>query len=260
MKHPTPAVIAIIAANVVLFAITYLIPLGQHYQSPVGPGNHIVDALALHYPMSGDLKPWQFVTHMFMHGNAMHILFNMIGVYLFGGPLERLWGAKRFVIFYAIAGLGAAVIYTGVNFVEFTAIFDDLTNRGVPAASIQSMLDTRLADQALRSAASDEQLMKLYSIYNGSMLGASGALYGVLVAFATLFPNVKLALIFFPVPIAAKYFVPIIVLLDLFSGITGFSLFGGGIAHFAHIGGAIIGFAMMLYWKDKHQPYQAYYR
>lgn len=250
MKQLTPAITGIIAANLLLFILTYYVP---------GMDAKMIHILALHYPANDSMHLWQLVTHMFMHGGVMHIAFNMLGVYMFGSPLEKLWGAKRFLIFYFIAGIGAGLIYTGINVLEFNGIVKQLFESGVPKESIQRFLATRYTDPGLRSAASSDTLGALWSLYHVPMLGASGALYGVLVAFATLFPNVKLALIFFPVPIAAKYFVPIIVLIDLFSGITGFSLFGGGIAHFAHIGGALIGFLLMWYWREKHRPHYPYF-
>lgn len=188
---------------------------------------------------------WQFFTHMFMHGGLLHLLFNMFGLWMFGTPLERLWGSARFLIFYFVCGMGAALIYTLINYYEFNTVYKLLTSAGLSTDKIQLMLEHQRYPDWIITA---DQADTLFN-YNRPMVGASGALYGVLVAFAFMFPNVKLALIFLPVPIAAKYFIPAIVALDLFSGITGFSIFGGGIAHFAHVGGAIIGFLLMVYWR-----------
>lgn len=186
---------------------------------------------------------------MFMHGSEMHLLFNMFGVYTFGNLLEYVWGSKRFIVFYLVAGLGAGLIYTGLNIYEFGTFIDYLQTENVSSHSIQQFLSTRLPDRSLASHLTIDELKTFYSLFNGIMLGASGALYGILVAFAVLFPNAKIFLLFLPVPLKAKFFVPALVLFDLFSEVTGFTLFGGGIAHTAHIGGALIGFTLMLYWK-----------
>ncbi|MDQ8185249.1 rhomboid family intramembrane serine protease [Pelagicoccus sp. SDUM812002] len=244
----SPAVVALLAANILLFALKWLLA------PATAPGEPLVDnpldvLLALHFPYSPDFHIWQFLSHMFMHGNETHILFNMFGVFTFGSLLEQVWGTKRFVVFYLVAGLGASLIYTGLNVYEFGTYIDFLGTYNVSTESIQSFLATRVPNSELASRLSIEELVTFYGIYNGSMLGASGALYGILVAFAVLFPNGKIMLIFLPVPIKAKYFVPAIVGFDLFSELTGFSIFGGGIAHTAHIGGALIGFILMMYWK-----------
>jgi membrane associated rhomboid family serine protease len=119
---------------------------------------------------------------------------------------------------------------------------------GVSAQDIDTALTSDV--QTMRSF-SEEKLQDFWRLFNMPVVGASGAIYGVLVAFGMLFPNAKLFLIFLPVPIAAKYFIPVLIALDLFSGVTGFSIFGGGIAHFGHVGGAIIGFLLMWYWRGR---------
>jgi membrane associated rhomboid family serine protease len=213
----------------------------------VGP--IVQERMALYFPVSPNFALWQFVSHMFMHGSFMHILFNMYGLWAFGSPLEQIWGRNKFLFFYFSAGIGAGLIYTGVNYFQFQQVYQELINLGLTAVDIQSILETGKYNQELLNYVSAEQLNNFYSIFHVPAVGASGALYGVLVAFAMLFPNAELMLIFIPFPIKAKYFIPIIVGLDLFSGVTGFSIFGGGIAHFAHVGGAVIGFIIMWYWK-----------
>ena len=147
------------------------------------------------------------------------------------------------------AGIGAGIIYTLVNYYQFNGVYQDLLQIGLSEGEIQQMLSTGQYNSNILTQITEKQISNFYQIYHTPAVGASGAIYGVLVAFGMSFPNAKLALIFFPVPIAAKYFIPVLIALDLFSGVTGFSLFGGGIAHFAHVGGALIGFAMMQYWK-----------
>jgi membrane associated rhomboid family serine protease len=162
-----------------------------------------------------------------------------------------MWGKGRFLFFYFVSGIGASIIYTLVNYYQFDTIYSELIASGISAGDIQHLLDTKNYNQQLFSAIPEEKLTTLYSLYHIPAVGASGAIYGVLVAFGILFPNAKLAIIFFPVPIAAKYFIPILIALDLFSGVTGISIFGGGVAHFAHVGGALIGFLLMWYWRKK---------
>jgi len=205
--------------------------------------------LALYFPENENFGIWQFVTHMFMHGGFMHILFNMYALWAFGSPLEQIWGRNKFIFFYFSAGLGAGVIYTAVNYFQFNSIHHDLINLGLQTSDIQSLLTSGKYNSDILNQISEKKLMEFYQIYNTPAVGASGAIYGVLVAFGMTFPNAKLALIFLPVPISAKYFIPVLIALDLFSGVTGFSIFGGGIAHFAHVGGAVIGFIIMWYWK-----------
>ena len=186
---------------------------------------------------------------MFMHGGFMHILFNMYALWAFGSPLEQMWGRNKFLFFYFSAGIGAGLIYTAVNYFQFNSIYNDLISIGVGPEDIQNLLESGRYNSAILEQIPEKKLSGIYQIYNTPAVGASGAIYGVLVAFGMSFPNAKLALIFLPVPIAAKYFIPVLIGLDLFSGVTGFSIFGGGIAHFAHVGGAVIGFVMMKYWQ-----------
>ena len=192
---------------------------------------------------------WQVITHMFMHGSFMHILFNMYALWAFGSLIEQVLGKGRFIFFYFSAGIGAAVIHTLVNYYHFQAGYNELLDLGMDTGAIENLLRTGEYSTALLNSVSKDMLTEFWSAYNTPAVGASGAIYGVLVAFGMMFPNVELFLLFVPVPIKAKYFIPALIALDLFSGFTGYSLFGGGIAHFAHVGGALFGFIMMWYWK-----------
>ena len=215
--------------------------------SIVGP--QLTGWFALFFPESPNFGVWQFVTHMFMHGGFMHILFNMYALWAFGSPLEQMWGRNKFLFFYFSAGIGAGLIYTAVNYFQFNGIYNELMSLGMSGGDIQGILESGRYNTAILDRISEDRLVEMYQIYNTPAVGASGAIYGVLVAFGMTYPNAKLALIFLPVPISAKYFIPVLIALDLFSGVTGFSIFGGGIAHFAHVGGALIGFIMMKYWQ-----------
>ena len=184
-----------------------------------------------------------------MHGSFPHILFNMYGLYAFGTPLEQIWGKNKFIFFYFSAGLGAGIIYSLVNYYQFNSVYELFINAGLNDSEVLSILKSGSTnDVRVINAISQEQFNKITSLYSTPAVGASGAVYGVLVAFGLYFKDAKLALLFFPVPIAAKYFIPVMILGDLFFGMTKYSV--GNIAHFAHIGGALIGFIIAWHWKN----------
>ena len=211
-------------------------------------GNYLYNLFALHFYQNPLFQVWQPLTHMFLHGNFSHILFNMIGLWMFGSPLEQLWGKNKFIFFYISSGLGAAALQLLYSSYDFNSIFEILVNNGFNSDEIINTIKTNRYNSNWLSYISENQLNNLNESFNLSMVGASGALYGILVAFAFLFPNVSLFLIFVPIPIKAKYFVPILIAGDLFFGVSNsFSI--GPIAHFAHVGGALTGLAMMIYWK-----------
>jgi len=224
MNRMTDAVKHLIIINVVVFIATFVLKMG------------FSDSLALYFPENPSFGFWQYFTTMFVHAGPMHIIFNMYALWTFGTPLEQIWGRNKFLFFYFSAGLGASAIYTLVNYYQFNGLVEQLSSLGATSSDIQNILDSPYVQSKMLAA-------ELQNIYHTPAVGASGAIYGVLVAFGMMYPNAKLALIFFPVPIAAKYFIPLIILGDLFFGITGAAT---GIAHFAHIGGAIIGFIIAL--------------
>jgi len=244
MSRISRAVLGLLLVNVVVFAAGFLLPNGRE---------QLVVAGALWYPANGHFGVWQVVTYMFLHADFGHIFFNMFALVSFGTILEREWGAARFLLFYFLCGVGAGLIQVGINWHEFGGLHDRLAAAGLTPSAISSLLAAGRgqlpADPAVKAV-----LVELYGIYARPMLGASGAIYGLLVAFGCLYPNAKLGLMFVPVPIAAKFFIPGLLLLDLFSGVTGFSLFGAGVAHFAHLGGAAIGFLLMLLWRNHRGP------
>lgn len=237
MIRISDAVKHLLIINVLLFIAT------QIY------GDQMYQWLSLWFPENENFGFWQVLSHMFMHGNFMHILFNMYALWAFGSPLEQIWGKKRFFFFYFSAGLGAALIHTGVNYYYFNQGLEALLNAGISETDIFSLLRSGQYNTGWYDIASKDVIDNFLSAYSVPAVGASGAIYGILVAFGMMFPNAELFLIFVPIPIKAKYFVPALIALDLFSGVTGYSIFGGGIAHFAHIGGALFGFIMMWYWK-----------
>ena len=158
-------------------------------------------------PITFITKPWQLVTYMFMHGGFGHLFFNMYTLYIFGSVLERVWGTKKFLLFYFVTGIGAALVHILVQYLT-----------GSFALTV----------------------------------GASGAIYGLLMGYAMLYPDAIMSLIFPPISMKAKWFVLIFAAIELFTGVTGT---GGGIAHFAHLGGLIFGFALIWYWKKNRTLY-----
>ena len=212
-------------------------------------GNTAYDLLALHYPQNPKFAPWQVVTHMFMHGSINHILFNMFGLWMFGGTLAQMWGRNKFLFFYLSTGLGAAALQLGINYFQISTVVEQLVEAGYSPIALTETLQSGQYNTSWSNVISQTELSQLLTSFNMSMVGASGALYGILVAFAFLFPNTELMIIFLPIPIKAKYFVPILLASDLFFGFSSYSL--GPIAHFAHLGGALTGFIMMWYWKKQ---------
>ena len=207
-----------------LIVINVLVFIGSQFAIKI-----TYDVLALHYPKNNLFGIWQLVTHMFMHGSISHILFNMFGLWMFGSPLAQMWGKNKFLFFYFSTGIGAALLQVLVYHLQIQDWVNELVAQGYQLDAIYN------------------SLQEGQSLFNVTMVGASGALYGVLVAFAFMFPNAELMLIFLPIPIKAKYFVPLILLMDLFFGFSSYSM--GPIAHFAHVGGAVTGFLIMWYWK-----------
>ncbi|MDC7995547.1 rhomboid family intramembrane serine protease [Altibacter sp. HG106] len=245
MGRITETIKALIIVNVLFFGFTLL------------SSDLAYRLFSLYYVEHPNFQYWQPVTHMFMHGGFLHILFNMYALWAFGSPLEMRWGRKRFLFFYFSAGLGAALIHSLVNYYHVNAGFTELLQAGMSESQIfELMRDAESQGRSLGrysinipEGVDGDTVGSMISSYMSTAVGASGAVYGVLVAFGMMFPNAELMLIFLPVPIKAKYFIPGLLLLDLFSGVTGFSLFGQNIANWAHIGGALFGFLMAYYWR-----------
>ena len=210
-------------------------------------GELMYDLFAMHYPNNSDFILWQPVTHMFMHGDITNILFNMFGLWMFGTPLEQMWGKQKFVFFYLSAGFGAVLIQTIVYHYDVMSVTQILIDNGLTNSDVDAFYKTGRLNTSIIQSVGEDRLYSGIQSFKAVMVGASGALYGTLVAFAMLFPNVQLMLLFPQIPIKAKFFVPLLILFDLFFGFTSYSV--GPIAHFAHIGGAITGFLMMWYWK-----------
>jgi len=235
-----------------------------------GKGIELTGLLGLFYPTSEYFQPYQFITHLFMHGGITHLFFNMFALYMFGRYLEGVWGPKRFLIFYFITGLGAATLHTFVNYIEiapmakaveafnntpspdlFAAFINKYPNAIKPFFSLSSVRDFSVEwfDNPSVAAFETEAVNLMNTVLNKRLniptVGASGAVYGVLLGFGMLFPNTQLMLLFPPIPIKAKYMVLAYGALEL---ILGFSMPGSSIAHFAHLGGMIFGFFLIKFW------------
>jgi membrane associated rhomboid family serine protease len=250
MMNITPTVKQLLIINILFYIGSIIV------------GEPAYKLLSMYFFESPDFHFWQIFTHMFMHAplpNIMHIAFNMFALYSFGSALEHFWGGKKFVFFYISCGLGAALLHTGVNYYFFEKGINLLVENGYQKVEILKILSEGKFDTKWQELLTPSDFQAFMGAYLGNVVGASGAIYGLLVAFAFMFPNAELALMFIPIPIKAKYFVPALLLIDLYLGVSGGSLFGGssGIAHFAHLGGALVGFVMMWYWKknqfDNHR-------
>ena len=231
--------------NVLMFIGTLFISNGIFYEW-----------FAMYFPANPAFKPWQILTHMFMHGGAylnnlsiMHILFNMFALWMFGTPVEQVLGSRRFLFIYLSAGLGAVAMQVGFYYFQYLPNFNSLIASGLTPDQITQMLSTNKVLDTI-SQAQLVELQNIFPVFNASMVGASGCIMGVLAAFGMMNPNAELMLIFLPIPIKAKYFIPGIIILDLISGITGQSFFSpSNTAFMAHVGGALTGFFIMWYWK-----------
>ncbi|WP_299110542.1 rhomboid family intramembrane serine protease [uncultured Winogradskyella sp.] len=210
---------------------------------------------ALYFPKNPSFQPWQILTHMFMHGDIMHILFNMFALWMFGTAVEQVFGWKKFIIFYLLAGFGAATLQIAFSYYQYNTGLATLMEAGISQSSIIELLSTGQYDQNWSMVLGDIDKAKDFAgSFISPMVGASGAIMGILVAYGMLYPNSELMLIFLPIPIKAKYFIPGIILLDLISGLTGQSFFSpSNTAYMAHVGGALTGFLLMYFWKKNEK-------
>jgi rhomboid-like protein len=205
--------------------------------------------LGLHYIGSPDFKPWQLVTYMFMHGNFFHLLSNMVGLFFLGTPLEYRWGSKRFLTFYMICGVGAGVLNMGVQAFEYAQYAQQVDPQDLIhfKAGGLDWLNEKVSNGG--GAVDPSPWLALLQLLFVPMVGASGAVFGILVAFGLLYPNLELMIFPLPIPIKAKYFVMLYGAYELFAGFQGFA--GDNVAHFAHIGGAVVGLITVLIWKRR---------
>lgn len=200
--------------------------------------------LSLHYVTSSLFMPHQIITYMFMHGGISHLFFNMFAVFMFGRVLETVWGPKKFFVYYIITGIGAAALQMIVTYFRLQSLEATL-----PAEVISTVYNEGAAIIAQGLNYTNPLYGDLNGLLNGAMLGASGAVFGILVAFGMLFPNAELMLLFPPIPIKAKWFVIGYGVIELSLGVV--DRVGDNVAHFAHLGGLITGLIILLYWRKK---------
>ncbi|EFS97913.1 peptidase, S54 family [Capnocytophaga ochracea F0287] len=247
MDRISKTVLHLIIINTIVLILTVLNEKGLFL-----PQVNIVGSFALHHFETPFFHWWQYISYMFMHADFTHLLFNMYALWAFGTPLENIWGRNKFLFFYFSCGVGAALLHTGVNYYYVHQAVNALAEAGVPANEVLEMIAEGKYNPNWSNIINHSTFQSMYDVLRSTTVGASGAIYGILVAFGMFFPDAKLMLFFIPYPIAARYFIPLLVALDLIMGfVGGITIFGGNIAHFAHVGGALIGFLIMLYWK-KH--------
>ncbi|WP_316804785.1 rhomboid family intramembrane serine protease [Pedobacter nototheniae] len=238
--HIPPVVKNLLIINILFFAAANLLPKLD-----------MDNLFAAFYFDSPKFNFWQPITYMFMHGGIAHIFFNMFALYSFGSLLESRWGAKKFIIFYLITGLGALFLQWAVQAFEVHQILGSIT------ASGKINMDTFSQGQFDNRSLTLANATTLYGIYFGGMVGASGAIFGLLVAFGMLYPNAELLIMFIPVPVKAKYIIPVYIIIEFSLGVA--QIQGDSIAHYAHLGGALIGFILVKLWKDKNDTFYTLY-
>ena len=239
-RNMPPVVKNLLLINVVLMLANFVFSSQQLNLNTI---------LGAYYWGSENFEPYQIITHMFMHDNRglMHILFNMFALVMFGSQIERVWGPKRFLTYYLICGLGSYVLHNIVTMVEIQPYLEMLSNDQLAIYNETGSVYTNWPEPTHKI---------LFGTENIPLVGASGAIFGLLAAFAWLFPNTELMLLFPPIPIKAKWFVLMYGGLEIYLGYQAFGSQAGGIAHFAHIGGALIGLIMLLIWqKNKTKFY-----
>lgn len=263
MNGITDTVKHLIIINVVMFIGTMTI----------GGGLLFYEWFALYFPENDLFMPWQIITHMFMHGGVTHILFNMFALWMFGTAVETQLGSKKFLFLYISAGLGAMLFQLGYYYFQYYTASRGISGLGLSPDVIHSIVNINAIDgdyikpELFRTGLIDVltninysgpqiqtdtfgALFDMNKAAMASMVGASGCIMGVLAAFGMMNPEAKLMLIFLPIPIKAKYFIPGIIILDIISAISGQSFFSpSNTAYMAHVGGAVTGFLIMWYWK-----------
>lgn len=207
----------------------------------------LIDLLGLHPFESSLFKPYQLITHFFMHANLMHIFSNMFALWMFGNALENYWGGKKFLIYYLFTGLGAAALHLGIMEIQIHSLMSDISPDNIE----QILLDGAGILKGFQNY-TDPQMAKLNILLNTSTVGASGAVFGVLLAFGMMFPDAMIY-VFFAIPIRAKYFVMLYGAFELYSGIQNNP--GDNVAHFAHLGGMLFGYILIRYWNRNRFQY-----
>lgn len=235
-----PVVKNLLIINALFYFGTFLL-----YQQ----GIDLVDYLGLHYWKSEQFKPHQLITYLFMHGSLSHILLNMFAVWMFGKVLENVWGQKKFLIFYMVTGIGAGITHLAITHFRLMSVYESLSPEAISFA-IQNGYDLLNGSRGPIEFINNSNFVHAVQLINTPTIGASGSVFGILLAFAMLFPNTKLMLLFPPIPIKAKWFVLGYGLIELYSGFANNP--NDNVAHFAHLGGMLFGFFLIKYWNKNY--------
>jgi len=227
-----------VVKNVIMLNILMLL---AYYAVRSVFGTDLNSILGLYFPKSDSFRPFQILTHMFMHGGIWHLFFNMYALFIFGQVLEQVWGPKRFLLYYMVCGLGAALVHESVIAFEYTKLMKEISPE-----NLQLVLDEGAAYLTQNKVFTDPTMQNLQLLLNTPTVGASGAVFGILLAFGVLFPNTQLMLLFPPIPIKAKYFVLGYGAIELY---LAFTQPGSNIAHAAHLGGMLFGYLLIRYWR-----------
>jgi membrane associated rhomboid family serine protease len=204
----------------------------------------LTEWLGLHYPAAKGFRFYQLITYMFMHGSLVHLFLNMFGIYMFGRVLESVWGPRRFLFYFMITGIGAGLVQLLVTHLRVLSM-----EGGLDADTIALVYEEGGAVLKEGKNYMNDLLGKFNSLVNVTTVGASGAVFGILLAFGMLFPNIPLYIVPFPFPVRAKYLVTGYGVIELFTGIANFSF--DHVAHFAHLGGMFFGIGLILYWRKR---------
>jgi len=228
-RYMPPVVKNILIINIILFIATFVL---NRFNI------NLYDILGMHYWQAGKFNIMQLVSYMFMHGSIGHIFFNMFALFMFGGLLERTWGARRFLLYYMVTGIGAGIIQQIIWTIDFKPFIDEITT------IVNSGNSVNVNGVIINS------ILEIKALFNNPItVGASGSVFGVLLAFGWLFPQVELYMLFIPIPIKARLAVAIYAFVELFFGVANFSW--DNIAHFAHLGGMLFGAILIVIWRGK---------
>lgn len=260
-QNLTPTVKTLLLINLGVFLVGMLLKV------------NFIELFGLRFFLAESFAPYQLITHMFVHSGFGHLFSNMFALFIFGPILERYWGSQRFLIFYLITGLGASMLYSGINFIELNSIqqakiayenapdpdsFNHFVNKhgAIYYSQLYDFINAYSSNPEdpgfiRQSKAYANQIYDFFA--NIPMVGASGAIFGILMAFGLLFPNTELFLLFFPVPIKAKYFVLFYGAYELYAGIQRAA--GDNVAHFAHLGGMLFAYILIRYWRSTDNRY-----
>lgn len=240
--------IPVVVKNLLIINILMLMAIWAANSSGIDLGN----ILGLHHWSSDLFRPHQLVTYMFLHGGITHLFFNMFALWMFGRILEQVWGSKRFLIYYMVTGIGAGIIQLLVTEIRLISLRDALSPEALEYALIHG-LDLLNGAKGPAELVNSDTFIETILMINTTTVGASGAVFGILLAFGMLFPNTQLMLLIPPIPIKAKYFVIFYGLFELYSGLSNNP--ADNVAHFAHLGGMLFGYFLIKMWRKNSNTF-----